>query len=198
MRRQRALSRFGSLLNPWPSDAVWGILDLGLRETRTILCVDGVPVLVRTTGPGGEAWTAQIAEALEISVKAAEVQKRDAGLALTGRGVRAEGVATPAGELAAILTGVLRNDLQTLAGEVKRSYEYVLSCYPRRRAADLVLVGGGAVTKNLAEYLAQALGIPVCPASAWLSRDGCRLRFASGRQSRIEELALAVGVAIES
>ncbi len=191
------LCRFGALLETWDSEAVWGILDLGYRLTRLVLCVDDVPVLVRNVGGGGTAWTKRIAESLQISTKAAEVQKRDAGLALSGRGIRAEGGAVPPTELGSIITGVLRTDLRDIALEVKRSYEYVLGCYPGRRAADLVLVGGGAAMKNLPEYLNNALGIVVRRASLYLENDSCRLEYAGGRPNRFDEFALAIGLTVK-
>ena len=191
-----ALCRFGGLLQAWDSEAVWGILDLGYRLTRLVLCVDDVPVLARNVGGGGAAWTQRIAESLQISPKTAEVQKRDAGLALRGRGIRAEGGAAPPTELASIITGVLRTDLRDIALEIKRSYEYVLGCYPGRRAADLVLVGAGAAMKNLPEYLNNALGITVRRASAYSDSDSCRVEYPGGRPSRFDEFALAIGLAV--
>ena len=77
---------------------------------------------------------------------------------------------------------------------MKRSYEYVLSCYPGRRAADLVLVGGGAATRNLPEYLTDALGVGVHRASAYLERDTCRWHLSLGSQDRLEDFALAIGL----
>ncbi|MBU0718954.1 MAG: pilus assembly protein PilM, partial [Planctomycetes bacterium] len=64
-----ALGRFGSLLERWDSEAAWGILDVGSRRARLVLCVEGVPVLIRPAGVGGAAWTKSIAESLQISLK---------------------------------------------------------------------------------------------------------------------------------
>ena len=193
-----ALCRFGHRLHQWSPDIVWGLLDLGHRHTRLVLCVDDVPVLVRDAGAGGSGWTQRIADALQISAKAAEVQKRDIGLALTGRGLRPDVASVPTTELGSILTGILRSDLHEIAGEVKRSYEYVLSCYPGRQAADLILVGGGAATHNLPEYLTSALGIGVHRASVYLERESCRWHPSLGEPNRLEDFALALGLTIPS
>jgi len=83
-----------------------------------------------------------------------------------------------------------------LASEVKRSYEYVLSCYPGRLAADLVLCGGGSLLHHFPEFLGSALGIPVRQASSYLEGESCRLRFATERHPPLEVLAVAVGLAI--
>ncbi len=191
-----ALCRFGSLLNSWGPDRLWGVLDAGYRQTRLILCVDDVPVLVRTAGTGGGEWTQRIAESLEISVKSAEVQKREHGFTLPGRKVGRRADDAPAAELGSVLRGILRRDLNDLAAEVKRSYEYVLSCYPARRAADLVLLGGGAALQNLPEFLTEALGIPVRTASSYLDGESCRLRYVLGKQNPLEAFGLAVGLAV--
>jgi len=192
-----ALSRFGVLLNAWSEDDVWGVLDIGFRDARLALCVGDVPVLVRRAGTGGRDWTERIAESLQLGARAAEVHKCDHGIALTARGVRRAADEPPSAELGAILLGALRGELKELASEIKRSYEYVLSCYPKRRAADLILVGGGAATRHLPEYLHDLLGIAVHRASEYLQRDSCRLRYASGKQNRIESLALAIGLAVD-
>ncbi len=202
-----ALCRFVGLLRPWNPDSVWGILDLGYRQTRVVLCVDDVPLLVRTVGTGGDAWTRRIAESLEISVKTAEIHKREHGIARVSSERtadqkpaapgRAAGADTAQTQLGSLLLGILRCDLNDLAAQVQRSYEYALNCYSGRHAADLVLVGGGAAMPRLAQHLSDALAIPVRPAASYLEEKSCRLRYASARQNRLEEFALAIGLAIE-
>lgn len=198
-----ALARLGTILHAWNSEEVWGVLDIGYEEARLLLCVDDVPVLVRRAGPGGHAWTTRIADSLQVSVNSAEVHKREHGIALTSRGLRRGPQNPPAGEVASILLGALRGELKDLASEVKRSYEYVLGCYPSRHAADLMLVGGGATMRNLPEFLTSVLGIPVRLAGDYLADDACRLRYAvddacthKAGVVRVETLASAVGLAI--
>lgn len=192
-----ALARFGTVLRTWSTEEIWGVLDVGYAEARLVLCVAGVPVLVRRAGPGSHAWTERIAESLQLSGKAAEVHKREHGIALTGRGVRARSDDVPGSEVAGILLSTLRRELKSLASEVKRSYEYVLSCYPGCRVADLVLVGGGVAMRNLPEFMSDALGIRVRRASEYLEEHGCRLRLPQARElHRLEVLASAVGLAI--
>lgn len=190
-----ALCRVGCLLRRPDPKAVWGVLDIGLGQCRLVLCVDDTPVLVRTVGAGGQAWTDQIAETLQISVKSAEVQKRDHGI------VPAVGVAhsnnqdAPGDEVSNLLLGTLRSDLGQLAAEIKRSYEYVLTFHTQRQTMDLLLVGGGARLRNLPEFLAGALGISVHRASDFLSTPGCRLSGPSMSSGEFESCALAIGLA---
>ena len=190
------LVRFGAALRDWPGDHVWGLLDLGARQSRLVLCVDDTAVLVRTAGVGGDVLTARIGEALSLTSKAAEIHKRDHGIAdgapATVRGAQA----SVGSELAAMLLSALRGDLNDLAAEVKCSYEYVLRCYPGREAGDLLLVGGGARLRGISEFLANALGIGVQLASDGLNGSGCELVYRFGGDHPIEHFAVAIGAAM--
>jgi len=192
-----ALCRFGNLLCGFDDDTIWGILDVGYRQTRLVLCLGSVPILVRCTGGGGQRWTQQIAENLGISTKAAEVHKCGHGI-LPPRD-RTAGAA-PVGDrngLGSMLFGVLRSELIPITAEIKRSYEYALSCYAGRRPADLMVVGGGAALRNLPGFLSDELGIPVRPAATYLGRPDCRLVFPQGPANALEVYALAIGLAME-
>ncbi len=192
-----ALSRFASLLSPPSSDGIRGILDLGYEATNLVVTVDHCPVLVRRVGSGGCAWSERIAQALQVSARTAEIHKREHGIAFSRRGERSRPNETADAEIAGILHGALRAELRDLASEVKRSYEYVLSCYPQRRAADLILTGGGAATRKLPESLANVLAIPVRRASDYLGEPGCRLQLVSLERNRLELFATAIGLVVE-
>jgi Tfp pilus assembly PilM family ATPase len=180
-----ALGRLGARLHTASADQVWGILDLGDRQTRLILCIEDTPVLIRSVGTGGRVWTQRISESLQVGTKAAEVLKREHGLE--------EAVVGP------MLAGVLRKELQPIAVEIKRSYEYALSCYPQRRAGDLILVGGGAALPHLDRFLQGLLGIAVRRAGAYLGDPQCRLDWPhalSAVGSELETCALAIGAVV--
>ncbi|MCO6436328.1 MAG: hypothetical protein J5J06_04490 [Phycisphaerae bacterium] len=199
-----ALARFGSLLREWRADEVWGMLDLGQRQARAVICLGHVPVLVRSVGSGGGEWTDRIAQSLQVSPRAAEIHKREYGIRGGGTPTAAgettgnEGPGgTATAELSGILLGILRSELRELAGEIKRSFEYVLSCYPGSSPTELILVGGGAAMPGVPQHLASALGIPVQRASSCLEESGCQLRYSSGKRSGLEEMAAAIGAALE-
>ena len=200
-----AVARLGTLLKDWRDDDVWGVVDFGVEGTRLMLCVQRVPVLVRTIGPGGGAWTKRIAETLQISHRSAEVHKCECGLMPPGTRMARKDVHRDAGgstepphdAIASIVFAALRADLKSMATEIKRSYEYVLSCYPGRRAADIVLVGGGAAMKNLTVYLGDALGIPVRRVRDYLGEPTCRLAVNDKHKVHVEVLASAIGAAIQ-
>ncbi len=191
-----ALQRLGCALKRWDSKQLWGMLDLGHTGSRLVLSVGTTPVLVRQVGSGGYAWTKKIAETLQIGDRAAEIHKREHGIALTGRGVRSADGAPPLSELAGIVFGALRGVLGDLAGEIKRSYEYILSHYGIEEAGDLVLVGGGAGMPHLASYLGQSLGISAQGASAYDDAPPCAIRMAPEHHAPWERLALGMGLAL--
>ncbi len=224
-----ALSRAASLLRAPGPDEVWGVLDLGTRATRLILCIDDVPVLARSLDTGGEAWTGKVAAVLQVSPEAAEQHKQDYGLGAvtsdpgqpersarsttdhrlqTGATNELQTGATramedrapqAAAQLAGMILSALRPELNRIVGEVERSYEYVLQCYPGRKAADLILAGGGSSLKGLARHLADRLGIGVAGPEAYLHAEGCRLSVNPSVTRRRDPLAVwlaAIGLAI--
>ena len=192
-----ALCRLGTVLHPVRENEVWGLLDLGEEQTRIVVCVDETPMIVRPLAAGGDTWTQLIASALEVSPQSAEVHKREHGIALPGSGsAPAGGGPAPGSELAHMLLGALRAELNQLASGLKLSYEYALSCYPTREAGDLILVGSGAGLKNLPEFLSATLGILVRRASDLLQEAEARLNFGASQRDALQEYALAVGLAL--
>lgn len=204
------------LAGPRP-DAVWGVLDLGARQSRLTLCHGETPILARVIGEGGVQWTRRIAEELHISFEAAEIHKRDVGLEPSSRGVRGA-TAPPANpneehritaqrELGALLFGILRHPLSRMVTEIERSYAYALSCYPSSRPLDVILTGGGACMNGLSQYLGDALGIAVRRLSDLASQDTARGIVGQGFESSfaasgassvpLDLFAPAIGLALE-
>ncbi len=188
-----ALARFGAAIHAWGDKEVGGVLDLGAAQARLVLCVGGVPVLVRSVGEGGATWTHRLAELMQISDKAAEIHKCEHGLALQGGD---ESTAPARGELAGMVLGALRSDLSKLATQVKRSYDFVISCYPGAPIGTLVLTGAGARLVNLDAHLSSMLSIRVRrPADAAPADGASRVPALPGRAT-LEEYAEALGLAL--
>lgn len=175
-----------------PPKQVWGILDLGCRLTRLTICVDDTPVIIRSLEMGGRRWTEQIAAALQVSETTAERNKREFGLAAD-----TENQAASAGELSALILGILRSDVQRMSLELERSYEYVLQCYPTHTPSALILVGGGARMNGLHQYLAGKLGIESLPVSRCASRETESLISSLRGHDSLEICALACGLSLQ-
>ncbi len=201
-----ALSRAGSLLRTPDTNDVWGVLDIGARATRLVLCVDETPALARLVESGGQGWTDRIAASLQVSSDAAERHKRDHGIRpaggrfASGGGRRpAEAAPAPLTELAVMIFGALRPELDQIAGEVERSYEYVLQSCPGRKAGELILAGGGAALKQLSAYLSDRLGICVRTVNECLEAGESRLTVDASLGKLRESIGAflgAVGLAI--
>lgn len=191
-----ALQQFGRRLRAWDDNEVWGMLDLGARHTRLILSLGETPLLIRQTGEGGAFWTERIAQVLQISPGAAEIQKKAHGIApQPGRG-KTDARTEADDEVAVMLFSALRSELHDMAAEIKKSYEYVLGTYPGRKAADLVLAGGGALLANLPEFLSGILGIAVHRCGTYARRPECRIRVGAHGRPTLEESATAIGLAL--
>lgn len=192
-----ALARFGRVVRGLSEAAsdVWGVLDLGGRRSRLILCVDCVPVLARSFEYGGEAWTRRLAESLGVTERTAERHKCDHGIAQVLR-QRERGGDTRLGEM---IYNVLRSDLDGILEEIERSYQYVLRCYAPRQPGPLLMVGGGAETRNLSALLAGRLGIdvrlPVIDDQLLLGEIDCSSLTVKMRES-VHTFAGAIGLAL--
>jgi len=189
-----ALCRLGSALNKWKNNDIWGMLDVGSDHCRLIICVDDTPVLIRNAGAGSNEWTKRIAESLSLGEKAAEIHKIEHGIANTS----SPDTPTLENELSTIFLGLLKSDLNEIATEIKKSYEYILGCYPSRNAADLILVGGGCELIHLPDYLNSVLGISVQRASQYLTLEGCSIHLNSDMNCSFDAMGLAIGLTLGS
>jgi len=195
-----ALARFGSVyrgIAALPED-IWSVLDLGSRLSRVILCLGGVPVLVRAFSHGGRRWTEKLAEALRVSPQTAEQHKRDCGID-RGAGA-ADGVdgGMAAATLGEMIFNVLRADLEEMGAEIERSYRYVMNCFPGRTTGPIVLAGAGGALRGLDRWLADRLGVEVLLPDRHTPQE-CRLDLSICRAEgvvRAGELAGAIGLAL--
>ena len=197
-----ACARFGWVARPSQdrkTNEVWGVLDLGRRGTRLILCLGPVPVLVRSFSESGDAWTTAIADSLGISPASAEVHKHDYGIA-DRQSPRQSTAAPPLVAVGGMILNVLRRDLESLVSHIERSYAYVLQCYPQCTAAGLLLIGGGASLAGLAAFLQERLGIEINRVTDWVGQNGTgRLvdrRGPTAARRPLAEFACAAGLAI--
>lgn len=194
-----ALARFGSLYRGPVSKAdVWGVLDLGARQTRLTICVSRVPILVRSFNNGGQKWTDQLSGALSVSAGAAERHKRDHGIGSVMQR-RSNDRFSGGGPVAEMIYNVLRDDLDSVIAELERSYKYAIRCFSDRPCGPLLLVGGGAGMKNICSLLTEKLGIEVVVPTCEDAGGQCQLDFsavASHLRDPLAQYAAAIGLSI--
>jgi Tfp pilus assembly PilM family ATPase len=197
-----ALARLGAVVRRRPDvdrHGVWGVLDVGHRLQRLVLCVDECPVLVRSLGQGGQGWTEALANSLGLSPDAAEMHKLDHGIAPAAMSGSGDEPAAHNAEIARIIQNVLHADLGVAVNEIERSYEYVMRCYPERHPSELLLVGGGAAMKGLDRHLSQELGIDVLRLEDALSRPGTPVTLENlDLHGPLGRFAGAIGLAIDA
>lgn len=195
-----ALARFGALYRGPVSNAdVWGVLDLGARQTRLTICVAQVPILVRSFNNGGQKWTDALGAALSVSVGAAERHKRDHGIG-SAQKRRSDDAFSGGGPVAEMIFNVLRDDLDAVVAELERSYKYAIRCFSDRPCGPLLLVGGGAGMKNLSSLLTEKLGIEVVVPTPEDAGEHCQLDFtpvAGNLREPLAEYASAIGLSID-
>lgn len=192
-----SLSRLGTVIRSCRGDepnGIWGVLDVGQRALRLVLCAGEVPLLVRTLGSGCNSWSQAIAESLGVSPEAAEVHKCEYGIDTTQPDPDSE---SPEQKVGAMIFDVLRAELDLVVSEVERSYGYAMHCYPDRSAGGMFLVGGGAHMNGLADYLSSKLGVDVESMSGNVRGSGGSFSIESGDDAEFCQHAAAVGLAIE-
>lgn len=160
---------------------------------RLLVAVDETPVLVRNLGTGGDSWTSSVAESLQLSSEAAEIHKCDYGIA-----PRSEHDSNdPLSEIAGMIYKILRGDLDLVAAEIERSYEYIMRCYPDRPAGNVLLVGAGADLKGLDTFLAKKLGVNVTTLNQAVDQSDGALVYDQPSRKSLNPFGAAIGLAIE-
>jgi len=158
-------------------DELWGILDLGFQSAALTVVLGKTPTYVRTLSTSSDRWTKRLAEAFEVSISGAEEIKRTHGIQMLERGVRSPtGKAETRGlmdsdNIPGVIFGLLREPLDELVHETSRCLSYVMQCFSEANATRLVLAGGGANLRGLADYLSLQLDMSVTPLSNQDARD---------------------------
>jgi type IV pilus assembly protein PilM len=127
-----------------PAESV-ALIDIGAAVMKTNVVRGGVPIFARDVPFGGNNYTEAIARQLGIALDAAESIK-----------CRWDGDLSDA-DLAPLLAAVSHE----LSLEVQRTFDYVASTSDPERIGKVVLSGGGARLRGVAEFLASSWRVPV-------------------------------------
>ncbi len=134
------------------------LVDVGHARTLVCACAEDGIAYARTLRAGGEDVTNSMVKTFNLELDAAETLKHEEGFVASSRhpapDERAQRIGEVVGEGLSPLVRELRRTLQTIRSE------------KRVRIARVDLLGGGARIRNLANYLAEQLNVPVAPGLA--------------------------------
>lgn len=125
-------------------------LHIGAVSTSVIVARGGVPQFVRTLSTGGADLTAQLVETLDVRPERADELKRRIGLVEDDDVQESRTVATLSADAARDLTQAVRSTVSF--------YE---NAHAETSVGGVVLSGGGAMLRGLAEQLQSATGLPI-------------------------------------
>ncbi|MBI4599902.1 pilus assembly protein PilM [Candidatus Uhrbacteria bacterium] len=118
------------------------VIDIGAERTKIAIFSNGALMYVAALDIAGDAYTREIAKALDLPLDAAEKMKREQGM-------------QPA-NLYALFTKLLAPMVAEISAAVSYADDALHTKIPRA-----VLVGGSSQMKGLPEYLAEQLHLPV-------------------------------------
>ncbi|MEQ8983101.1 MAG: pilus assembly protein PilM, partial [Deltaproteobacteria bacterium] len=129
------------------------VVDIGHERTLVCACGEDGIAYTRVIRAGGSDVTQAIAQAYELEWEDAEDGKHEDALVASAR--------HPApSDAAARMSEVVASGLRPLVKELRRTLQAIRS-EKRVRVARIDLIGGGARIRNLANYLAEQLNVPV-------------------------------------
>jgi len=142
---------------------LWGLVDLGARQTHLTMVIGATPAYIRSLPISSQRFTQRIAEAFEIPLAEAEQLKRRHGIRPGARGVRSVGPGSrlQGDDVSAVLYSLLREFLDHLVHEIELCASYVARNYADLQVSRFLLAGGGANLAGLGEHLELTLGLPV-------------------------------------
>lgn len=169
-----ALVRLARRLWTAAENDLWGVLDLGLRQSTLTVVAETIPVYIRSVSACAQDWTEKLAQAFEVSYSVAEQLKREHGVQQSPRGLGAPASGRnplSAPDLSHAVSSVLRESLQTLPREIERCFAYVMQGFPEHTVRGLLLAGGGAALAGLPELLESELGVSVTSLTSSTAAD---------------------------
>ena len=171
-------------------DEVIAVVNIGASITNINIYIKGVSRFTRDISLGGNSITSAIAGKLGMSFLEAEKIKKDEGIILTkepkpdanepsdvGSGDNlpnnnvAEAIKSTVEKITGEklgeedrktkLVGIIRQPVQNLITEVRRSLQFFENQPNGKPVAKVLLTGGGAKLQNVDRYMADRLGLPV-------------------------------------
>jgi type IV pilus assembly protein PilM len=170
------------------------LINIGAGITNLVVASGGTPQFTRVVNLGYEALVQALAENRGVTRQEADVLRLTVGL--TG------GAAAATTDLEAATVDeiheVLDSTCEAFADEIRRSIDYYHTLQQDAPIARILLSGEGSLTRNMCDYLAAALHLPVALANP--------LQYIAENKSKLPQaeleliaprLAIALGLAFE-
>jgi type IV pilus assembly protein PilM len=173
-------------LNNALDDGVYILLNIGAYKTNMVICGPQAKFFARDISYGGFHISKDIAKKNKISFEEAEKKKLEHGLAEIEKEVQGSSLLT--------LDISDKTPAEQIAMEVKRSLRFYVKEASTSDFRKVVLMGGAAKTKGLAEYINEQLNIPTEVFNPFASIE------TSGNSSDVTDpqFSIAVGLAMRS
>jgi len=175
------------------ADGASALINIGAGISNLVVASSGTPEFTRVVNLGYETLVQALMQNRGLSRQEADLLRLTVGLS---------GTAEAAGDLEATTVGeihaVLDATCEAFADEIRRSIDYYHTLQHDAPIARILLSGEGALTRNMSDYLAGALHLPVAM--------GNPLQFIAENKSKLPQseleliaprLAIALGLAFE-
>lgn len=208
LARQAGLELLGATVQPLAlaqllsqdqlkENASLAILDIGHAFSQIILIHQGQVRSSRTVAFAGRSFATAIATSFTTATGQVSLNLNEADKILEQADLIGGTTANIKGAIpVSQVYSYLRPELEKLADEVNRSFDYSESQLKLARPAKIWLTGGGSLLKNLDHFLSQSLGLPIQrlePLSIFGPSD--RVDIKKITEATSSRLAVALGAA---
>jgi type IV pilus assembly protein PilM len=175
------------------ADGASALINIGAGISNLVVASGGTPQFTRVVNLGYEALVASLMENRGVTHQEADLLRLTVGL---------NGSAAAAADLEAATVSeiheVFDSTCESFADEIRRSIDYYHSLQQDAPIARILLSGEGSLTRNMCDYLAGALHLPVAL--------GNPLQYIAENKSKLPQqeleliaprLAIALGLAFE-
>lgn len=175
------------------ADGATALVSVGSDVTNLVVVVNGVPQFTRVVNVGCEALVRSLMDNRGVERQEADMLRLTVGVS---------GSAPAVGDLEPTsvteIHEVLDATCEAFADEVRRSIDYYHSQESEAHVSSLLLSGEGALTRNMCDYLAQALHVPVGLGNPLQNISDNRSKVAQpDLEVMAPRLAIALGLAID-
>lgn len=182
----------------WKSSELVGILEIGMRASHLCFVRNKAVQFTRSFQVASDSFTRSIADYCEVDYSEGERLKRKFGISKMALEEDRQETGHAADERVRV-SHALGLHMEKLVAEIEQSYRYFafeLGRTDAQRMDRLIVTGGGGLLKNLPDFLAERLSVPVSAADPMkvVKLDGSLLGQIQGGWNL--RLAVALGLAL--